>query len=77
MQRISRITFGNHTLHFPAHFNPMVAKGIRFLQRHWYSLTIFVTFFIFFFVLYFYNQRQTSLLIYWFDDWIFYADSGG
>jgi len=69
--------FGDHILQFSDHFNPMAAKGIGFLHRHWYPLTIFVVFFFCFFVLYFYSQRQTSWLIYWFDDWIFYADSSG
>jgi len=45
--------FGGHILRFSPHCNPMAAKGIGFLQRHWYPLTIFVAFFICFFVLYF------------------------
>jgi hypothetical protein len=36
-----------------------------------------VTLFISFFLLYSYGQRQTSGFIYWFDDWIFYADGSG
>lgn len=59
------------------HGNPMAAKGLELLHSHWYPLTVFVVFFIFFFVLYSYSQRQTSGFIYWFDDWIFYADSSG
>lgn len=55
----------------------MAAKGISFLQRHWYPLAIFVALFGCFFVIYSYSQRQTPWLIYWFDDWIFYADSSG
>ena len=69
--------FGGHSLRFSPHCNQLAAKSIGFLQRHSYPLTIFVVFFICFFVLYFYSQRQTSWLIYWFDDWIFYADSSG
>jgi len=64
-------------LRFSPHCNQLAIKGIGFLQRHRYPLTIFVVFSICFFVLYFYSQRQTSFLIYWFDDWIFYADSSG
>jgi len=72
-----RTRFGGHSLRFSTHGDAMAAKGIAFLQCHWYPLTIFVAFFIGFFVLYFYSQRQTSWIIYWFDDWIFYADSSG
>jgi len=28
-------------------------------------------------MIYTYSQQQTSWVIYWFDDWVFYADSGG
>ena len=69
--------FGGRSLRFSLHGNPMAAKGIELLQRHWYPLTVFVAFFVCFFALYSYSQRQTSGFIYWFDDWIFYADSSG
>lgn len=69
--------FGVNSLRFSPHGNRIAAKGIVFLQRHWYPLTVFVAFFICFFVLYSYSQRQTSWFIFWFDDWVFYADSSG
>jgi len=64
-------------LRFSSHGNWIVVKVLVFLQRHWYHLTVFAAFFICFFVLYSYSQRQTSWFIYWFDDWVFYADSSG
>lgn len=69
--------FCGRSLHISPHGNPMAAKGIGLLQRRWYPLTVFVAFFICFFVLYSHSQRQTSGFIYWFDDWVFYADSSG
>lgn len=55
----------------------MAAKGSDFLQRHRYALSLSAALFICFFGMYLYTQRQTSWLIYWFDDWVFYADSSG
>ncbi|UCD78968.1 MAG: hypothetical protein JSW26_26790 [Desulfobacterales bacterium] len=48
-----------------------------FLRRCRYPLTLAVAFFICFFLMYTYSQRQTSWIIYWFDDWVFYADASG
>ena len=73
----TKTRFGDHSLRFSSHGNSIAVKGFLFLQRHWYHLTVFVAFFICFFVLYSYTQRQTSWFIYWFDDWVFYADSSG
>ena len=73
----TKTRFGDHSLRFSSHGNSIAVKGFLFLQRHWYHLTVFVAFFICFFVLYSYSQRQTSWFIYWFDDWVFYADSSG
>jgi hypothetical protein len=42
-----------------------------------YTVAVFVGLLIFSSVLYSYSQRQTSGFIYWFDDWVFYADSSG
>lgn len=55
----------------------MAAKFGVLLQRHWYPLIVSTALFICFFVTYTYSQRQTSWFIYWFDDWVFYADSSG
>lgn len=68
---------GDHSSRLWPYGNPTAAKGLVFLQRHGYRLTVCAAFFICFFVLYSYSQRQTSWFIYWFDDWVFYADSSG
>ena len=48
-------------------------SGVR--QHQWYRLTLFVALLFFFFGFYSYSQLKTSRWIYWFDDWVFYADS--
>jgi len=68
---------GARSSRFSPHGNPTAAKGLEFLHRRWYPLSVFFASLICFFVLYSYSQRQTSGFIYWFDDWIFYADSSG
>lgn len=69
--------FGGVSLRLPFHGKPMAAKAIDSLHGRAYALTVFFGCFICFFVLYAYTQRQPSGFIYWFDDWIFYADSSG
>ena len=46
-----------------------------FHQHHGYRLILFIVLFSVFFGFYSFSQTQTSRWIYWFDDWIFYADS--
>jgi hypothetical protein len=55
----------------------LAAKIGAFLQRRWYPLALSLIFLICFFAMYTYSQRQTSGFIYWFDDWVFYADGSG
>ena len=68
---------GGHNFRLAPDFNQTAAKGSAFLQRHRYGLSASAVLFICFFVMYIYTQHQTSWFIYWFDDWVFYADSSG
>ncbi|MBW1697266.1 MAG: hypothetical protein JRH18_00735 [Deltaproteobacteria bacterium] len=45
------------------------------LRRRRFGLLMFALLFLFFFGFYLFNQRYTTRWIYWFDDWIFYADT--
>ena len=69
--------FGGHSLHYSPHLNRTAAKASLFLGQRLNPLILSAALFICFFIIYTYSQRQTSWVIYWFDDWVFYADSSG